>query len=581
MTARPSLFRRGGALSRSPEFVRIDRLPRRQDTVPPAGLTERLTELLRTDGGTMSLRPIQAQALYELGERGGLFGPIRVGGGKTLLSLLAPYILDAKRPVLLLPASLIEKTQRAMRELSKHWLIPRTIRILSYEGLGRIAAADTLSLWRPDLIVADEAHRLKNRRAGVTRRVVRYMHEHPDTRFVAISGTMMRHSIKEFAHLIRWTHGADGAPVPRTEGEVDEWACALDAKVNPMSRRDPGPLLEWTPEGAEDEDEITRARRGFHRRLVETPAVVSTGGEQVSCSLYVRGLPYTVQAVTQENFRTLRTAWETPDGWAFSEAVELWAKAKELALGFHHVWDPRPPPEWLEARREWAAFVRETLSSSRTLDTELQVANACAAGDLDDHAYIAWREIRDTFKINPKAVWHDDSALDACAAWMRAGPGIVWCDHVFFARELARRTGAPYYGAKGEDSRGNKIPELGESGTGKGVIIASVAANSTGRNLQAWSRNLITSCPSGAPTWEQLLGRTHRDGQEADEVTADVLVGCSEHLDGWLAALEGARNARDTLGDSQKILDADAVFPDFAEVNDGPRYGRNVARSKE
>lgn len=574
----PGLFRRKGPIQASAEFHRIDRLPRRTAEISPDEVAE-LSALLRVTGGTMSLRPIQAQALTELFERKGLFGPIRVGGGKTLLSLLAPRVLDAKRPVLLLPAGLIEKTHRAMRELAAHWQIPRNLRILSYEGLGRIKGADTLSLWRPDMLIADEAHRLKNKRAGVTRRVVRYMHEHPDTHFVAISGTMMRHSIREFAHLLRWTHKPEGAPVPATEGEVDEWACALDAKVNPMNRRDPGPLLSWAPD--DGSDELTRARRGFHRRLADTPAVVSTAGEQVACSLYVTGLPYTVEPVTQENFRTLRETWETPDGWAFSEAVQLWAKARELALGFHYVWDPRPPEAWLEARRNWAAFVRDTLSRSRTLDTELQVARACAEGALDDVAYRAWRDIRDTFRINPKAVWHDASALAACEAWARQGPGIIWCEHTYFAEELSRRTGLPYYGANGEDRQGRPIPELGAPGSGKGVIIASVAANSTGRNLQAWHRNLITSCPSGAPTWEQLLGRTHRDGQEADEVTADVLIGCSEHLDAWTTALDGARNARDTLGDSQKILDADSDFPDLASVSDGPRYGKNKQREEK
>jgi superfamily II DNA or RNA helicase len=58
-------------------------------------LSMKLTQKLRTENGTMTLRPIQAQALSELEQCQGLFAPIRVGGGKTLISLLAPALLQA------------------------------------------------------------------------------------------------------------------------------------------------------------------------------------------------------------------------------------------------------------------------------------------------------------------------------------------------------------------------------------------------------------------------------------------------------------------------------------------------------
>ena len=205
-------------------------------------LARDMTALLKTPCGTMGLRPVQALALHDIGVAGGLFGPIRVGGGKTLISLLAPYILESRSPLLLLPAALIDKTQRDLRELSKHWRIPRNIRMLSYEMLGRVQSAGTFAHYPPDLIVADEAHRLKNKKAGVTRRVVRFMKEHPKTHFVAISGTIMSRSIRDFAHIIRWCL-PKGAPVPITEGEVEEWGDALDERVNPLKRSDPGALL--------------------------------------------------------------------------------------------------------------------------------------------------------------------------------------------------------------------------------------------------------------------------------------------------------------------------------------------------
>src|SRR5678816_4636049 len=102
----------------------------------------------------MTLRPIQALALVEAAETGGLFAPIRVGGGKTLLSLLLPVVLGAERPLLLLPAKLIEKTRRAMHALQQHWRIARHTRLVSYELLGRAQAAELLDRFEPDLIIA-------------------------------------------------------------------------------------------------------------------------------------------------------------------------------------------------------------------------------------------------------------------------------------------------------------------------------------------------------------------------------------------------------------------------------------------
>lgn len=590
------------AVLETEDFRRVLALPRRTVT-DHARIAAELTAILKTPDGTMSLRPIQALALYEIGRYGGLFGPIRVGGGKTILSLLVPFILNAKRPVLLLPAALIQKTEDDRRQYAKHWRISPSLRLISYESLGREGQAKMLDFWRPDVVIADEAHRLKNKKAGVTRRVVRYMREDPLTKkkwepaarpkFVGISGTMLKGgSIKSFAHLLQWSH-REGAPIPLEEGELEEWASALDEGSNPFNRTHPGALRKLaSDEDLSSLDELTAVRRGFHRRLTETPGVVSTGGDQVACSLYVKAIPVKTNATTEANFLKLRgngtedlPGWETPDGWPLSMATEVWRVARELALGFHGIWDPRPPQEWLNARKNWAAFVRETLAHSRTLDTELQVAKACARGDLDATDYDAWQAVKDSFRVNPKDVWHDTAALEACEAWIKRGPGIVWISHSFFGDELERRTGVPYFREEGLDKRGNSLSVLArlitEGKAKAGPILASSFACSTGFNLQPWNRNLLTSCPSGAGSLEQLIGRTHRDGQEADQVEVDVLLGCVENFESWTRARSEAQMAVDTMGDSQKILIADVVdFPSEGEVarTGGPRWTKTKAR---
>ncbi len=322
----------------------------------------------------------------------------------------------------------------------------------------------------------------------------------------------------------------------------------------------------------DDASELSRARRAFHRRLVSTPGVIcSLNDEQVDCSLYIEGHVYKVNEATETNFVTLRDLWETPDGWALSEAVDVWRHARELALGFHYIWDPRPPDDWLAKRKAWAKFVRTTLSGSRTLDSEKQVMSACERGDLDDEEFHAWQDIRPTFTINQKAVWHDDSALELCTKWLKKHKGICWTDHTFFGRELARRSGLPYFGQNGLDENGRSlvkwVEEINAGHAKPGPLIASGAANDTGKNLQAWSANLISSCMTGASVWEQRLGRTHRPGQKEDEVTVDVLVGCIEHVDAWERAVAEAKMSRDVLGAPQKILLADIDMPSPHDVS--------------
>jgi hypothetical protein len=220
-----------------------------------------------------------------------------------------------------------------------------------------------------------------------------------------------------------------------------------------------------------------------------------------------------------------------------------------------YVWQPRPPENWLAARRSWAKFVRDTLSRSRTYDTELQVARACAAGDLVDHGiHESWKFIRDTFTPNTVPVWLDDTVLCDAAKWLEE-PGICWVEHVAVGERLATLTGLPYFGRGGLDA---KTKTSIEAWNGKGCI-ASIAANNEGRNLQAWSRSYIMSMPPSGAIMEQLLGRCHRDGQEADEVSATIVLACREQFDGFMQARRDAEYIGTTTGQQQKLQIADYV----------------------
>lgn len=500
---------------------------------------------------------------------------MQVGTGKTLVSFLAGRVLEARSPVLLLPASLIEKTEREWKKAMADWRVSRHLTFLSYQFLGQVGGAAKLTIIKPDLIIADECHKLKNKRCAVTRRVARYMSENPRTAFVAMSGTVMTHSIKDFAHILEWTHG-ESSPCPLAESTLTEWSEALDKNVNPLARRSPGVLLDLVPRQSDGgEDPIVLGRRSFYHRLSSTPAVVqSQNPGEYAGSLSVNPIEYRTNDKTEENFRLLRTEAQRPDGYALTEAIEIAACAKQIALGLHYEWHPPAPEDWLLARKDWAKFVRETLKSRRSemmgWDSELQVSNAVIGGELADpeDTHRVWRGVEPTFTIAARPQWHDDGALDACAEWLKDHKaGIVWTEHGFFARELSKRTGVPYFGAEGKDVDGRYIEDA------SGPIIASRSANATGRNLQhKWSENLITSPSGNATILEQLLGRTHRDGQQAYSVTVDVLLGCTEHYRAVPAAVDSAVALKDTLGQAQKILLADVSWPSTIVGRKGYRW---------
>ncbi len=535
-------------------------------------LAEWLTQHLKTPGGREKLRPIQAVALWELAQRKALFGVIRVGAGKTLISLLARFMVPSQRPLLLTKASLIGKTEREMLQLARHWRMPRDLRIISYELLGRPQSVQLLQQYRPDLIICDEAHKLRNPRAAVTRRVARYMSANPDTICAIMSGTLTKRSLRDYSRLLRWSLKPMLAPIPQRENELEEWADALDEKVNPLRRLDVGALLYLCgPEENDAPDPLSAARRGFFRRLVQTPAVVATPQTPLDCSLTIAAAEPELSPAVDSAVRHLRDDYETPDGWPFSDAITLWRHIRELALGFYYRWNPRPPDEWLMPRRAWASECREIIKHSRRYDSEGQVAAEIVRGNIQSQAYWAWKAVEKSFEPNTECVWLDDSVVRYAGDWAKKAPGIVWCEHVEFARKLSEYAKLDYYGRGGLAERTGRPIEGHAPGES---LIASIASNSEGRNLQAWSRNLIVSPMPNGPQWEQCLARTHRDGQTADEVSFDVIMTCIEHYGAIDQAQRDARYCHQTQGQLQKLLYADMVFPPEAEVisRRGPRW---------
>ena len=516
------------------EYRRIADLPRRVwDRAEDLDeLVDGLTEIYRTPEGTMRLKRTQAAALRDIYDHGGLFGPIMVGGGKTLVTLLAPGLLGAATPVLLVPASVRDQTvMYVIPEMKKHWKLHPNLRVVGYEEISLEKNAGLLDELKPDLLLLDECDMLKRLQAGRTRRVARYMRENPYTTVVALSGTVANHSILHYWHIVQWALKPDNSPVPRGWHEAHDWANAIDERVKDEDRLPPGILG----------DTITSARRWYRDRLVQTPGVVATDEGELGVSLQLDGIwdipvPLEVRVLMKQ----VAEAWETPWGTPIMEAVERWRILRELSCGFYYEWQPKPPRDWLAARKEWAAFVRYTLQHNRRrLDTPLQVWNA------HPKERAAWEAIKDTYVPNVVPIWVSRYLVDYATQWLSDYEGVCWVEHQCVGKEL-ERYGFPYYGAG--DSR---ILEA------RGSCIASIAAHGTGKNLQQWNHNLVICPPTAGKTWEQMMGRTHRMGQLEDRVFFDVPLHTEPFQNAMSQAFADARFLQDSLGNRQRLLYCD------------------------
>ncbi len=542
------------------ELRRIMALPRRDSTGGQdlAELTQRLTQALKTEHGTMSLRTIQAFALAELygegpQEHGGLFGPIGVGQGKALIALLAPVVRQKFKPILFLPAPLkVQTEEQVIPEMRKHWRLHKNLRIESYNFLSSPKSTDFLEEYKPDMIILDEAHALKRSDASRTKRFLRYMKSHPGCELVALSGTMTQKSLFDFWELCKLALPGLKCPLPLHYSILKEWDAAIgaDSSWSQDEPMEPGALEMLCDKGE-------NVRQGFRRRLVETPGVVATSASAIGTSLIISKqniqVPAQIATALAELRRTERTVW----GEEVEDGVALSRHAKQLACGFYYRWrwpNDQPDVEWLFARSAWHRELRYHLKRNMSgLDSPFLVAGAIARGDLESEAYAPWVAIRGRHHPHPpvETVWIDTYMIDHALKWMSDHPtGIVWYEHTAIGERL-RKAGAQVFGA-GPDAARAII-------SAKGPLAASILAHGTGKNLQAWDSNLVLSCPSSGATWQQLIARTHRPGQMADEVTCDILLHTQELREAWIKALSIAEYLEHSTGDSQKLLLATKV----------------------
>lgn len=602
-------LRKGRHVGNSPDLERVLALPRRArpSEAELQALVEKWTAKLgkgnvRCECETRFRRrccsrllPVQAWALEEMSSVGGLLGPIGVGHGKSLLDLLSSTVIPAtKTAVLLLPPNL----KRQMLDVDwhfygQHWHLPNLVgagwyvpgkpllHVVAFSELSGAKSSDLLPKLNPDLIIIDEAHNVRNSTAARTKRFMRFLKEHPYVRVLAWSGTLTSRSLKDYAHISAAAL-RQGSPVPLFHPTVEEWSAAVDPSPFPL---DAGELRRL---GEAD------ARAGLRRRLLDTHGVVSSADDtRCEASLLINERQVECPEVIQEALKRVEQTWCRPDGEELVQALDIRRVQRELSSGFYYRWRwPRGESvevidRWLAVRKAWHSELRERLKSGGVhMDSPLLLTKAAIRWhdgyvhiERDEHGreiqrveikprtrngpqptwesehWLEWREVRETAQPETEAVWlHDFLVFDA-VEWLRerSSGGICWYEHDAFARRVVGHAGSGadgvVFACPGAD--GDKRVLLL---SGNERVVASIRAHGTGKNLQAFAHSLVAHPPADGATWEQLVGRMHRQGQLADEVTVEVY----RHTPAYVEAVDRARGLagyiQESFGAPQKLV---------------------------
>lgn len=532
-----------------------------------------------------NLLPVQAWALTEAEMYGGIVGPIGVGHGKTLLDLLTPMVVTVERcVVLLLPANL--KTQLLERDWAfygQHWKLPNlaggkffypgrpTLHVVAYSELSGARSAELLKKLNPDVIIADEAHNLRNKDAARAKRFFRHLNETHGVKLFCWSGTLTSKGLADWATLS--SHAlADASPAPRFYPTIEEWSGFLDPAP---FRRPPGKLKQ-----AFGEDTIA----GYQKRVVESPGVISSG-DVASCqaSLEINERRVETPEIIKKHLKELDASWDRPDGDPLVDAMSVARCARELSAGFYYRWKwPRKEPKeviekWLEVRKKWHKELREKLKTSKSMMDSPLLLTKAAIRWYDGYTHVSheereykdeegntrvgvfekdrtlfppytkdgplpvwasehwqeWRAVRDTAQPETDPVWLDTFLAEDAARWLQEGPGLCWYEHQAFAAKVLEFAPGAVFAGPGASGNDLVLKLKGDE-----ACCISIKAHGTGKNLQRFNRNLVANPPGAGDIWEQLLGRTHRAGQESDAVTVDVY----RHTDSFRNAVERARD---------------------------------------
>lgn len=495
-------------------------------------------KFLKAGQQPIKLRPVQEDALASLAaHHGGLF-PIGVGHGKTLISLLGGLVMECDVAIVLVAPATVPNMKQWLATCEQHYHMPETL-IVSWGALSQASSADMLVEWgklvegKRACLLADEAHFARNPSAARTQRLMRWLREHPDVRFAALSGTLTTRRLKDFAHLshraLRLKSPVPGGQEGRTWDLVlagEPYTAADVATVRPLWDWAQVSRTEMPPRTLLTKEQQNLLAKAFGERLSTCPGVVLRSEPSCDAALYVqrwqfRNCPAHVDALFVEA-DACKIDTEGPDGTEFADYAEAAMTARRLSFGFYYTWDwgvNGPNEEWLEKRNAWSRMCRKLIQKYNRpgFDTrglvEAEAARRYKAGSREEWimCWQDWKDIEPTENPITVPVWRTTWVLEQIIKKANDdAPMIIWYNDLAVADKL-RELGVRVCYA------GDDTPATAQT------VALSVRSHGVGLNLQdRWSKQVFACMPANGSTWEQVLGRTHRPGQPEDEVWAYV-----------------------------------------------------------
>jgi hypothetical protein len=493
----------------------------------------------------MELWPLQAEALYEALSAQGLIAMMGVGSGKTLTSALLPTVLKAERPLVLTRAALIDQQKRSYRELAEDWNIHSNIEVWSYHDLSQRDALQRLRRLRPDIIVADEAHRIARDSARTNRLFDYFLEldaEDDPPILCALSGTLFRRRLEDMWRPFFLALG-DNSPIPFEPNTRRILSTVIDTKQRSrkgyqamaQAAKTTRPLLEWaeevelpdvklsSPDILELKSMPQRTRDALSKRAYATRGVMGSAGADHPWGLEIYPWLPPMPGVLLKTLTDFEDLWMRPDGQFIDEAMEASEFRRQVSAGFYYRWDwpdGKPDIEWLERRSDWGRYVRREIEHHRAegYDTPALVR---AVAELDPPPeLIRWKEVEHRPEPPRVAEWLSTEIVEHAARWLenQDQPTIMWSWHTAVLDRF-RDMGLAVYGP--DDILDETVTER--------YIVATAHAHGEGKNLQFYNNQLILHPPPAGGDWEQLIGRMDRPGQLADTVTAWVAYYCPQY----------------------------------------------------
>ena len=355
---------------------------------------------------------VQLDAIYTYETLGGLLGPIGVGRGKSFIAILSANRAILRRGhyrvAIMVPPEVYDQLTKIdlpkARQLFNLNGIPyyvcsgpaakrmsiakqpgKGVWIYSYSSLSTKTGFEELKEIRSTCYILDEAHNLARSTAGRTKRfhsvlkeleaekVVEYTQKMTGAKkvmaieVVALSGTLTKKSVKDYAHLATRSLGLF-SPTPIKGPAITAFSGAIDAESSgqTLCERDAsvlGQYIHWAnkngfdatvpPRRDEEEDQeyrrrcsvgLTRqetVRLAYMHRLNTAPGVVATVDQGLDASLLLSWFepirPQDAEAETMVNLmKKVVIEQTTPSGDTIDYGMHQFKWLWELSNGFYN-----------------------------------------------------------------------------------------------------------------------------------------------------------------------------------------------------------------------------------------------------